>query len=77
MFYHVVFHLNCVNEHKCSYCALMTIIRMADKENPQSGVIVKMSSSRPKLNCSLSVSVLCNTNGVQVRLLFFYFGFIE
>ncbi|XP_028792704.1 uncharacterized protein LOC114748463 isoform X1 [Neltuma alba] len=36
-----------------------------DKKNPHSGVIVKMSSNSPKLNCSLSVSVLCHSNGFQ------------
>ncbi|KAJ7959597.1 Autophagy-related protein [Quillaja saponaria] len=36
-----------------------------DKKNPHFGVIVKMSSIGHKLNCSLSVSVLCNSNGVQ------------
>lgn len=39
---------------------------MADKKNPHVGVIVKMSHTGPKLNCSLSVSVICDLNGVQV-----------
>ncbi|WVZ06088.1 hypothetical protein V8G54_019434 [Vigna mungo] len=39
---------------------------MADKKNPHTGVIVKMSNSGPKFNCSLAVSVICNSNGVQV-----------
>ncbi|KAG2406730.1 uncharacterized protein HKW66_Vig0059870 [Vigna angularis] len=36
-----------------------------DKKNPHTGVIVKMSNSGPKFNCSLAVSVICNSNGVQ------------
>lgn len=40
----------------------------ADEKNPNMGVIVKMmSSTRPKVNCSLSVSVICDSDGVQVR----------
>ncbi|KAL5171021.1 hypothetical protein HKD37_11G032591 [Glycine soja] len=39
--------------------------RVVDKKNPHTGVIVKMSNSGPKYNCSLAVSVLCNLNGVQ------------
>lgn len=40
-------------------------IDVIDKKNPHVGVIVKMSSSSLKYNCSLAVSVLCNVNGVQ------------
>ncbi|XP_061351707.1 uncharacterized protein LOC133296597 isoform X2 [Gastrolobium bilobum] len=40
-------------------------VDVIDKENPHTGVIVKMSSSGLKYNCSLAVSVLCNLNGVQ------------
>lgn len=40
-------------------------IDVIDKKNPHVGIIVKMSSSGPKYNCSLAVSVLCNVNGVQ------------
>lgn len=47
------------------------LFQLADKKNPHIGVIVKMSSSNPKYNCSLAVSVLCNVNRVQVRFLFF------
>ena len=47
-------------------------IPMADKKNPHTGVIVKMSNTGPKFNCSLAVSVLCNSNGVQVGFLFIY-----
>lgn len=39
---------------------------MADEKTPHVGVIVKMSNTGPKLNCSLSVSVICDSNGVQV-----------
>lgn len=47
-------------------------ISMADKKNPHTGVIVKMSNNGPKFNCSLAVSVICNSNGVQVGFLFIY-----
>ncbi|KAK7305922.1 hypothetical protein VNO77_43835 [Canavalia gladiata] len=40
-------------------------VDVIDKKNPHTGVIVKMSSSSAKYNCSLAVSVLCNLNGVQ------------
>ncbi|KAF8402575.1 hypothetical protein HHK36_010662 [Tetracentron sinense] len=40
-----------------------------DKKNPHTGVIVKMSSNDPKLNCSVSVSVFCDSNGVQATVL--------
>ncbi|XP_027335872.1 uncharacterized protein LOC113849860 [Abrus precatorius] len=40
-------------------------IDVIDKKNPHTGVIIKMSSSGLKYNCSLAVSVLCNLNGVQ------------
>ena len=50
---------------------------MADKKNPHTGVIVKMSNSGPKYNCSLAVSVLCNLNGVQVGVLFFFCSFFK
>ncbi|XP_028212586.1 uncharacterized protein LOC114395087 isoform X1 [Glycine soja] len=40
-------------------------VDIIDKKNPHTGVIVKMSNSGPKYNCSLAVSVLCNLNGVQ------------
>ncbi|XP_050210326.1 uncharacterized protein LOC126660721 isoform X2 [Mercurialis annua] len=48
-----------------------TEVSVMDKENPLKGVIVKMSSpvktsSGSERNCSLSVSVICNTNGAQV-----------
>ncbi|CAL1387719.1 unnamed protein product [Linum trigynum] len=35
-----------------------------DKQNPQKGVIVKISSLDTKENCSLSVSVICNSSGL-------------
>ncbi|GFZ15064.1 hypothetical protein Acr_24g0012540 [Actinidia rufa] len=41
------------------------IIHLIDEKNPHTGVIVKMSNSRPKLNCSLAVSVICDSRGVQ------------
>ncbi|WCJ19950.1 hypothetical protein M5689_002219 [Euphorbia peplus] len=47
-----------------------TITQLIDKQDPAKGVVVKMSSTVKKstgseMNCSLSVSVLCNSNGVQ------------
>ncbi|XP_077213411.1 autophagy-like protein [Tasmannia lanceolata] len=38
-------------------------ITLIDKEDPPKGVSVKMSASGSKINCSLSVSVLCDLNG--------------
>lgn len=40
-------------------------IDLIDKKSPHMGVVVKMSNRGPKLNCSLSVSVICDSNGVQ------------
>nr|XP_023905974.1 uncharacterized protein LOC112017750 [Quercus suber]POF19094.1 hypothetical protein CFP56_49946 [Quercus suber] len=40
-------------------------IKIIDKKNPHAGVIVKMSNTGPKVNCSLSVSVFCDSNHVQ------------
>ena len=41
------------------------------------GVVVKMSNSQPKLNCSVSVSVICDYNGVEVRAFFLAFLFLK
>ncbi|KAJ9683929.1 hypothetical protein PVL29_016432 [Vitis rotundifolia] len=40
-------------------------INLIDKNIPNKGVTVKMSSNGPDVNCSLSVSVICESNGVQ------------
>ncbi|XP_068330233.1 uncharacterized protein [Pyrus communis] len=40
-------------------------MNIIDRKNPNTGVIVKMSSSGLKFNCSLSVSVICDPNRVQ------------
>ncbi|GLT92922.1 hypothetical protein SLE2022_107330 [Rubroshorea leprosula] len=40
-------------------------VDIIDKNNPRKGVIVRMSSTSQKNNCSLSVSVICDSNGVQ------------
>ncbi|KAK2636479.1 hypothetical protein Ddye_031271 [Dipteronia dyeriana] len=42
-----------------------TDINVMDKQNPHKGVIVKVSSNGAKHNCSLSVSVICDSNGIQ------------
>ncbi|KAG8380892.1 hypothetical protein BUALT_Bualt06G0064000 [Buddleja alternifolia] len=42
-----------------------TLIDVLDKESPHMGAIVKMTNNDPKHNCSLSVSVICNTKEVQ------------
>ncbi|KAL8539293.1 hypothetical protein ACS0TY_001063 [Phlomoides rotata] len=42
-----------------------TSIDVLDKKNPQKGIFVNMTNSGPKHNCSLSVSVICNSKGVQ------------
>ncbi|CAK9160626.1 unnamed protein product [Ilex paraguariensis] len=51
-----------------------TIINLLDKKNPQIGVIVNMSNIGLKQNCSLSVSVFCDSNGVQVPQTLVQFG---
>ncbi|GAY40503.1 hypothetical protein CUMW_052410 [Citrus unshiu] len=42
-----------------------TNITIRDKNHPNNGVIVKMTHSGPKYSCSLSVSVICDSNGLQ------------
>ncbi|KAH9767266.1 Autophagy-like protein [Citrus sinensis] len=42
-----------------------TNITIRDKNHPNNGVIVKMTHSGPKYSCSLSVSVICDLNGLQ------------
>ncbi|CAA0834430.1 Unknown protein [Striga hermonthica] len=42
-----------------------TLIDIRDKKSPHAGITVKVTNSGPKHNCSLSVSVICNSNGVQ------------
>ncbi|KAL3581698.1 hypothetical protein D5086_016030 [Populus alba] len=42
-----------------------TITNIIDNQNPHKGVIVKMTSSGSKHNCSLSVSVICDSNRVH------------
>ncbi|KAL7584452.1 hypothetical protein Lser_V15G44075 [Lactuca serriola] len=41
-------------------------IDLIDKRNPQMGLIVKMKHNSPHMSCSLSVSVVCDSNQVQV-----------
>lgn len=38
-----------------------TVVHLIDAKEPYKGVIVKMSSSQPKANCSLVVSVICDS----------------
>ena len=38
-----------------------TTLYMRDEQNPYKGVIVRMSSSGKEHNCSLSVSVICDS----------------
>ncbi|KAF6167551.1 hypothetical protein GIB67_031752 [Kingdonia uniflora] len=42
-----------------------TKVSMIDKKKPHTGIVVKMSSNGPKVNCSLSVSVIYDLNGIQ------------
>ncbi|KAG6393581.1 hypothetical protein SASPL_147825 [Salvia splendens] len=42
-----------------------TLIDVLDKKSPEKGIIVKMTNSGLKRNCSLSVSVICNSKEVQ------------
>lgn len=43
------------------------VIKIADKESPGMGVLVEMWHQGPGLNCSLSVSVICDSKKFQVR----------
>ncbi|PIA59549.1 hypothetical protein AQUCO_00400440v1 [Aquilegia coerulea] len=42
-----------------------TNINLIDEKNPSMGVTVRMSSGSRLTNCSLSVSVVCDSNGLQ------------
>ncbi|XVF84069.1 hypothetical protein PTKIN_Ptkin16aG0545100 [Pterospermum kingtungense] len=42
-----------------------TNVSVIDEQNPHKGVIVRMSGSGKEHNCSLSVSIICDSNGVQ------------
>ncbi|XWS65799.1 hypothetical protein CRYUN_Cryun05aG0144500 [Craigia yunnanensis] len=42
-----------------------TNVSVIDEQNPYKGVIVRMSSSGKEHNCSLSVSIICDSTGVQ------------
>ncbi|XVF24185.1 hypothetical protein REPUB_Repub13aG0105700 [Reevesia pubescens] len=42
-----------------------TNISVIDEQNPYKGVIVRMSSSGKEHNCSLSVSIICDSTGVH------------
>ncbi|KAF9591913.1 hypothetical protein IFM89_010271 [Coptis chinensis] len=42
-----------------------TKVNLIDEKNPSMGVVVKISSSGVLTNCSLSVSVFCDSNGLQ------------
>lgn len=48
----------------------LLFINMADKTDPLKGITAKLSNRATKLNCSLAVSIVCDTNGVQVRACF-------
>lgn len=53
---------------------------MADKKNPHNGVLVNTWHQGYEDNCSLSVSVLCDANTIQVTFLaspaLFFFALI-
>lgn len=67
--------------------AFPILVNLADNQNPHKGVIVKMTSSGSEHNCSLSVSVICDSNRVLVReislnlslqtFLFYYINLLE
>ncbi|XP_047324344.1 uncharacterized protein LOC124927890 isoform X2 [Impatiens glandulifera] len=46
------------------YISSMTI-DVVDKKNPHTGVSIRMSNIGSQLNCSLTVSVLCDLDGLQ------------
>ncbi|RDX75018.1 hypothetical protein CR513_45152, partial [Mucuna pruriens] len=57
---------DCGGPKRCgTECNALVANNIGDKKNPHTGVIVKMSHSGLKYNCSLAVSVLCNLNEVQ------------
>lgn len=66
---HSVFEL-CENI-TVSFCFYFGLVNMADEKDPHAGVTVKMSNGDRTLNCSLAVSVICDSSGVQVRACFF------
>ncbi|XVE99822.1 hypothetical protein REPUB_Repub03eG0234600 [Reevesia pubescens] len=42
-----------------------TNVSVLDEQNPYKGVVVRMASSGKEHNCSLSVSIICDSTGVQ------------
>lgn len=44
------------------------MLKTVDKEDPGKGIIVKMLAGSSNPNCSLSVSVICQKNKVDVRI---------
>ncbi|CAN4087473.1 unnamed protein product [Withania somnifera] len=42
-----------------------TSFELIGKKDPLKGITAKLSNRGPKLNCSLAVSIVCDTNGVQ------------
>ncbi|KAG8651503.1 uncharacterized protein LOC122724062 isoform X1 [Manihot esculenta] len=54
-------------------CSALVTDNIGDERNPQKGVIVKMSNtvktSTGSKNCSLNVSVICDSNGVQAAVI--------
>ncbi|KAL2526691.1 Autophagy-related protein 27 [Abeliophyllum distichum] len=53
------------------------LVDVLDKKSPHTGIIVKMSNNGPERNCSLSVTVICNSNGVQGPQTFETVGFCD
>ncbi|KZV44485.1 hypothetical protein F511_37574 [Dorcoceras hygrometricum] len=53
------------------------LMNVIDRKNPHMGIIVKMMNNGLKNNCSLSVSVICKSNGVQVPQTFETVGFCD
>jgi len=47
---------------------ISNIFASTDEKNPQKGVIVNMSATHGELKCSLSVSVLCDSQEAQVSV---------
>lgn len=48
----------------------LVFVNMADKTDPLKGITAKLFNRGSKSNCSLAVSIVCDTNGVQVRACF-------
>ncbi|KAK9186671.1 hypothetical protein WN944_018059 [Citrus x changshan-huyou] len=62
----VLWFQDCGGPSHCGLgCSALVEKSIGDKNHANNGVIVKMTHSGPKYSCSLSVSVICDSNGLQ------------